>query len=113
LLFVEVRRFSGSTTPFTIPPLVVVGKRKGTPPQSKLPKGGFMGQKTARVNGQIYQFDEAVAPTMQELRAQSGIGETELFLRDFGGGRVQALSDRTLLTPDSFIVTIPRIDWGC
>jgi hypothetical protein len=68
---------------------------------------------TAIVNGQTYEFDADVPPTMQELREQGAITKNEQFLRDFGGGQVQALSDRTLLTPDSFIVTIPRIDWGC
>jgi hypothetical protein len=72
-----------------------------------------MARKTAIVNGQPYQFDDAVAPTMQKLGEAGVLDKTQTIVRDRRDGRLEALSQSDRLEPDSFIITIPRFDWGC
>jgi hypothetical protein len=72
-----------------------------------------MGRQTAIINGQTYQFDDAFPPTMQELGDEGLLDSNQIVVRDRRDGRLEALSQNDRLEPDSFVITIPRFDWGC
>jgi hypothetical protein len=72
-----------------------------------------MAIKNAIVNGQKIEFEEDNPPTVQELRDKGVIAKGQIVVQDQGNGQLKSITKDARITPDSFVTTIPRYEWGC
>jgi hypothetical protein len=68
--------------------------------------------KSAIVNGQKIEFEDDSPPTVQELRDKGVIEKGQIVVQDQGNGQVKSITKDTRITPDSYVTTIPRYEWG-